>query len=92
MASCGAGFIVDRLPGRRLSFSQMFTGIIEETGTVEAIHPGDKFIRLTLLVRKIGPGLNVGDSLAVNGCCLTVVDIYSKARSKLVHFDLLKET
>ena len=92
MASCRAGFIVDRLPGRRLSFSQMFTGIIEETGTVEAIHPGNKFIRLTLLVRKIGPGLNVGDSLAVNGCCLTVVDIYSKARSKLVHFDLLKET
>ena len=70
----------------------MFTGIIEETGAVESIHPGDKSVRLTISLRKTGLGLSVGDSLSVNGCCLTVVEIGSKGRSKMVQFDLLKET
>ena len=70
----------------------MFTGIIEETGTVESIHPGDKSIRLTLTLRKTGGGLKVGDSLAVNGCCLTVVELTTKGRAKTAQFDLLKET
>jgi riboflavin synthase len=70
----------------------MFTGIIEETGTVESIHPGDKSIRLTLTLRKTGGGLKVGDSLAVNGCCLTVAELTTKGRVKTAQFDLLKET
>ena len=70
----------------------MFTGIIEETGAVESIHPGDKSVRLTISLRKTGVGLSEGDSLAVNGCCLTVVEISSKGRGKVVQFDLLKET
>ena len=70
----------------------MFTGIIEETGAVESIHPGDKSVRLTISLRKTGLRLSVGDSLSVNGCCLTVVEIGSKGRSKMVQFDLLKET
>ncbi len=70
----------------------MFTGIIEETGVVESIHPGDKSVRLTVSLRKTGLGLSVGDSLSVNGCCLTVVEIGSKGRSKMVQFDLLNET
>jgi len=70
----------------------MFTGIIEETGTVESIHPGDKSIRLTLTLRKTGGGLNVGDSLAVNGCCLTVAELTAKGRAKTGQFDLLNET
>jgi riboflavin synthase len=70
----------------------MFTGIIEETGAVESIHPDDKSVRWTISLRKTGLGLSVGDSLSVNGCCLTVVKIGSKGRSKMVQFDLLKET
>jgi len=70
----------------------MFTGIIEETGKVQSIQPGDKSIRLTLTVRKTGAGLKVGDSLAVNGCCLTVAELTAKGRAKAVQFDLLKET
>lgn len=70
----------------------MFTGIIEETGAVESIHSGDKSVRLTISLRKTGVDLRVGDSLAVNGCCLTVVEISSKGRGKVVQFDLLKET
>ena len=70
----------------------MFTGIIEETGTVESIHPGDQSIRLTLKLRKTGGGLKVGDSLAVNGCCLTVAELTAKGRAKTAQFDLLNET
>ncbi|MBT6450184.1 MAG: riboflavin synthase [Verrucomicrobiales bacterium] len=70
----------------------MFTGIIEETGTVESIHPGDNSIRLTLKLRKTGGGLKVGDSLAVNGCCLTVAELTAKGRAKTAQFDLLNET
>ena len=70
----------------------MFTGIVEETGRVESIQPGGRSIRLTVSLRKTGGGLKVGDSLAVNGCCLTVVEIASKGRAKTVQFDLLKET
>ena len=70
----------------------MFTGIIEETGTVESIHPGDKSIRLTLKLRKTGGGLKVGDSLAVNGCCLTVAELTANGRTKNAQFDLLNET
>ncbi len=70
----------------------MFTGIIEETGTVESIHPGEQSIRLTLALRKTGAGLKVGDSLAVNGCCLTVAELTAKGRAKMAQFDLLQET
>jgi len=70
----------------------MFTGIIEETGRVESIQPRGKASRLTLTIRKTGQGLKVGDSLAVNGCCLTVGEIASKGRTKVAQFDLLNET
>ena len=70
----------------------MFTGIVEETGTVESVHPGDQSIRLTLSLRKTGTGLKVGDSLSVNGCCLTVAELATKGRTKIAQFDLLQET
>ena len=70
----------------------MFTGIIEETGKVESIKPRGKSFRLTLAIRKTGHGLRVGDSLAVNGCCLTVAEITPKGRAKVAQFDLLNET
>lgn len=70
----------------------MFTGIVEETGTITAIKPTKKSIALTVRVRKCGAGLKLGDSLAVNGCCLTVVKLARAARDKLVRVDLLRET
>ena len=70
----------------------MFTGIVEETGAVESVHPGDQSIRLTLSLRKTGTGLKVGDSLSVNGCCLTVAELATKGRTKTAQFDLLQET
>ena len=70
----------------------MFTGIVEETGTVERIKPTAKSIELTVRANLCGRGLKLGASLAVNGCCLTVVKVASRGKSKLAQFDLLKET
>src|SRR5882762_5769609 len=70
----------------------MFTGIVEETGTVERIKPTAKSIELTLRLHLCGKGLKVGDSLALNGCCLTAVKVFSRGKSRLAQFDLLKET
>ena len=70
----------------------MFTGIVEETGTVEKIVPGRKSIELTIRMNLCGRGLKPGASLAVNGCCLTVVKLAARARHRLAGFDLLKET
>ena len=70
----------------------MFAGIIEETGKVESIQAREDAIRLTLTIRKTGHDLKVGDSLAVNGCCLTVVEMSTKGRAKVAQFDLLNET
>ena len=70
----------------------MFTGIVEETGAVERVEPAAKSIGLILRMRLCGRGLKPGDSLAVNGCCLTAVKIVPQGRDRLVHFELLRET
>ena len=53
----------------------MFTGIVEETGIVERIKATAKAIELTVRAKICARGLKIGDSLAVNGCCLTVVKL-----------------
>jgi len=70
----------------------MFTGIIEERGTVEKIQRGTKAIALTIHATSTARGLKLGGSVAVNGCCLTATKIVSRGKSKLIQFDLLKET
>src|ERR1041385_3837702 len=70
----------------------MFTGIVEETGAVERIRRSARSIELTVRLDRCARGLKVGDSLAVNGCCLTVVELSSRAGKKFARFDLLRET
>src|SRR3974377_1784581 len=70
----------------------MFTGIVEETGTVERIKPTAKSIELTVMNNVGGRGRKLGSSLRINGCCLTVVKRAARGKSKLAQFDLLKET
>jgi riboflavin synthase len=70
----------------------MFTGIVEEAGTVAAIKPTQKSIQLTVHARTIGRGLKLGASVAVNGCCLTLVKLTSPGRDRLLQFDLLQES
>jgi riboflavin synthase len=72
--------------------SPVFTGIVVESGTVERIRPTAKSIELTVRGRKAMRGLKLGDSLAINGCCLTVVRLRASGRDRLAQFDLLQES
>ncbi len=51
----------------------MFTGIVEELGTVAAVEDQGDAIRLTVEASTVLEDAGLGDSIAVNGCCLTVV-------------------
>jgi riboflavin synthase len=62
----------------------MFTGIVEERGRVGAVDGG----RLVVESRTVGEGTAVGDSVAVNGVCLTAVE----STSGTLSFDLAPET
>ena len=53
----------------------MFTGIVEEKGRVVACEERENSWRLTVAASKVMESLALGDSVAVNGCCLTVVQI-----------------
>jgi len=70
----------------------MFAGIVEEKGRIEKIETTAKAIELTVRAKVCGRGLKIGDSLAVNGCCLTVVGLAKRGAFRLVQMDLLKET
>lgn len=50
----------------------MFTGIIEEVGKVSSIRTEDASIRLQIQTKEILKDIHIGDSIAVNGICLTV--------------------
>ena len=50
----------------------MFTGIIKETGKITAVSESNESKVLVISCSAIRPGLRMGDSVAVNGCCLTV--------------------
>lgn len=66
----------------------MFTGLVEETGKVLSLEEGEGSWALTLEASVIIPGLALGDSVACNGCCLTV----TKIEGNVVAFDVLEET
>ena len=70
----------------------MFTGIVEEAGRVAAIEPGQTSIRLVVEASVTGRGVRLGDSIAVNGCCLTLVSSLGRAGKRRLAFDLLAET
>src|SRR5256714_1589324 len=66
----------------------VFTGLIEEVGRVLWIRMSDRGTQLQLTAPQLAPQTAVGDSIAVNGCCLTV----SAHRDEQITFDLLEET
>ena len=70
----------------------MFTGIVEEAGVIEKISPTKKSIKMAVRANVCGRGVKVGDSVAVNGCCLTAVKVAARGKSKLIQFDLLQES
>src|SRR2546429_3212400 len=66
----------------------MFTGLIEEGGSVIGIHGASGGTQLQIVAPRIAEKIQMGDSIAVNGCCLTVV----AHRGEQLSFDLLQET
>lgn len=52
----------------------MFTGLIEEVGNIQNIAHGTKSCKITIKAKKVLEDVKIGDSIAVNGTCLTVVD------------------
>ncbi len=53
----------------------MFTGLVEEMGSVVAIELDERSARLTVETPNVYLDAHLGDSIAVNGCCLTVIAI-----------------
>lgn len=54
----------------------MFTGIIEELGSVRSIEARGENARIVISARVVTEGTNHGDSIAVNGVCLTALDVH----------------
>ena len=55
----------------------MFTGLVEEVGTVERIQRGRQSAVLHLRAQAVLAGMKLGDSIAVNGVCLTVISFHT---------------
>jgi len=55
----------------------VFTGIIEHQGTIEGLELTNEGGRVTIHAPSVGPSLAVSNSIAVNGCCLTIVDLHN---------------
>ncbi|HRI12937.1 MAG TPA: riboflavin synthase [Verrucomicrobiota bacterium] len=70
----------------------MFTGLVEATGEVRFITRSARSIHLTVSATLPRPRPQTGDSIAVNGCCLTVTRSARRGRATQFEFDLLKET
>jgi riboflavin synthase len=66
----------------------MFTGLIEEVGTVAALELGDEAKCLDISAPLLSAKVQIGDSVAVNGCCLTV----ARRRADQLSFDVLQES
>jgi riboflavin synthase len=53
----------------------MFTGLVETLGTISRLEPIGPGVRLSVRSAVVAAGTKIGDSVAINGCCLTVVAV-----------------
>jgi riboflavin synthase len=70
----------------------MFTGIIEHTGTIEALVLNGEGGRVTIHAPSVAPSLAVSNSIAVNGCCLTIVDLHNGRLSADLSGETIRKT
>lgn len=70
----------------------MFTGLIETTGTLLAVTPTAGVTRITIATPTLTAKLNTGDSISVNGVCLTALSIEPNAFPPRFSADLSAET
>ena len=70
----------------------MFTGIIEHLGTIETLDITRDGGRLTVHAPSVAPSLAVSSSIAVNGCCLTIVDLHNSSLSADLSGETIRKT
>ena len=70
----------------------MFTGIVEETGAVLEMAHSTVGARMVVTAREVLTDLTVGGSIAVNGCCLTAVDVSERGFSADLSPETLEKT
>ena len=70
----------------------MFTGLVEETGKIIEIARSRDCVIITVSSDLCLVGSKIGDSIAVNGCCLTVTKLSKRGKFKGFEFNLLRET
>ena len=70
----------------------MFTGLVEETGKIIEIVRSRDCVIITVSSDLCLAGSKIGDSIAVNGCCLTVTKLSKRGKFKGFEFNLLRET
>ena len=70
----------------------MFTGIIEHLGTVESINQSAGGGRITIHAPSVATGLAVSNSIALNGCCLTIVEVNNNRFSADLSAETLRKT
>ena len=66
----------------------MFTGIVEQLGIIKAIDHKKNLIVLKIDAKTLASQIKLGDSVAINGVCLTAC----QKKGRIVSFDLMKET
>ncbi|MGM0435826.1 MAG: riboflavin synthase [Bacillota bacterium] len=70
----------------------MFTGIIEEKGTLTNVQSDQKSAKLTIQAEKVLKDTKIGDSIATNGVCLTVTDMTKSTFTVDVMFETLNSS
>ena len=70
----------------------MFTGIIEHLGTVDSLKLHEEGGRLTIHAPSVTPHLAVANSIAVNGCCLTIVALQNERFSADLSAETIRKT
>jgi len=70
----------------------MFTGLVEQTGTIVSVEERSGARRITIAAPGIADRIRTGDSVAVSGVCLTALDIQPDADPPCFHADLAQET
>src|SRR6266403_1756529 len=77
---------------RERSKAIMFTGIIEHLGTIEALDLKRDGGRVSIHAPSLGPSLAVSNSIAVNGCCLTIADLHNGRLSADLSGETIRKT
>lgn len=68
--------------------SSMFTGLVEAPGIIDSVRPEGPGVRLSVRAGEVAEDAKLGDSIAINGCCLTVVE----RTGEVLGFDAGSET